>query len=114
VIRELDTAPRAFAYLEDAENYRFFELSDGRGPYGWLAATLLGPNLGLHLEVARYGPEVKRAMLRSREWLEEWAAACGAEALVGARPGHDPKWARFCELLGFTEFVTAARRPLKP
>ncbi|MDY0307020.1 MAG: hypothetical protein RBR18_11345 [Desulfovibrionaceae bacterium] len=104
-VRASRDIPSALAYLPDLDRYRFFELYDGRGVYGFGALAEGPDNLEAHLELSRFGPRVLRSLQGDALWLRAEAARLGKSHVLALRADldrPDPRWPKFTRLMGFT------------
>lgn len=104
-LRRVFPAPERLAYLPDLERYRFYELFDSRGVYGWGALAEASDNLEVHLELCRFGPRTLRALQNDAAWLRAEAARLGKTHVLALRADMtvpDPRWPKFTRMMGFT------------
>lgn len=104
-LRALDQAPEALAYLPEPSRFRFFELFDARGTYGFGALAEAADCLEVHLEVVRFGPRALACLRRDTAWLRAEARRLGKPRILALRAdltAPDPRWPKFTRLLGFT------------
>ena len=99
-------APHPAQAHYDPARYAFYELRDEHGTYAHAAVSEHEDCLELHLEVVRWGPRSRRAMVADLEWLKDLARERGLARIVGVRQEADgqpdPLWAKFTRLYGFT------------
>jgi len=104
-LRRVCPAPERLAYLPELSRYRFYELFDGRGVYGWGALAEASDNLEVHLELCRFGPRVLESLQDDAAWLRQEAARLGKSHVLALRADlatPDPRWPKFTRLMGFT------------
>lgn len=105
-VRELQRKPDPMRHFPDT-GYRFLELHDGTASYGHAAIREYGSDLELHLTLARWGPEVRRALAGDMEWLKAEARRLGMHRILGVRIDSQGKFDRtlfrFARLYGFTD-----------
>ena len=104
-LRRVCPAPERLAYLPDLPRYRFYELYDGKGVYGWGALAEASDNLEVHLELCRFGPRTLRALQNDAAWLRAEASRLGKTHVLALRADlavPDPRWPKFTRLMGFT------------
>lgn len=104
-IIETKKVPKALAYLPELSRYRFYELFDAKGVYGWGALAEASDNLEVHLELCRFGPRVLRSLQNDAAWLRQEAARLGKTHVLALRADlatPDPRWPKFTRLMGFT------------
>ena len=114
-VRELDTRPEAYAHFISDGRYRWLELHDGDGPYGYCAIAERDDALELHISLVRWGARVRRNLKSDFEWLKIEARRQGKKRIMGLRANDqgkfDARLFKFARLFGFTDmcvFQTAS------
>lgn len=100
----LEHKPRLYAHFPDAP-YRYCQLYNRDGTYGFAAIAEHSDAIELHLEMVRWGPKVCRSLRRDAAWLRRQAARRGKKRIVGIRQETgelDPRWPKFTRMFGFT------------
>lgn len=107
-VRELKKKPVCMAHFPDTDGYRWLELSDKAGPYGYAAIRERGEELETHLTLARWGPGVRRQMTSDMDWVKNETKRLGKKRILGVRADADGRFDanlfRFGSLFGFGNF----------
>jgi hypothetical protein len=106
-VTEIPRRPGLLSGLPEDGVYRWLEMSDGNGPYGFCAIAPRAEYLELHITLTRWGPGVRRVLARDFEWFKDEARRLGLPKILGVRADgrgrFDDRLFRFARLFGFTE-----------
>ncbi len=96
--------PDQFNHFPD-QGYTYFRLYNKNGEYGVAAVAEHDDALELHLELSRWGAQVRRSLARDARWLRSYAQKHGKSRIVGIKQESgepDPRWPKFTRIFGFT------------
>lgn len=106
-VREKAEVPEPMHHFPNDGRYRWVEMFNDAGVYGYAALAGRDDALELHVTLTRWGKRVRRCVRDDLDWLKGEARRLGKTRIMGVRVSgvgeFDPRLFKFARLYGFTD-----------